>query len=165
MKHEAHTPADVLVHHLFDQAALSHQGAIALIKGESQLSYDQLHQRTHCLAQTIQRSAPEVMLLGLSSTRSFDMISGLLATLQAGKAYLPLDPTQPPARLQRIIASARLTTCLASQAEAPFFQDLGLEVILLDEEYNDFAPFAAAHGILLMCSTLLVLRVSPKVCA
>jgi non-ribosomal peptide synthetase component F len=52
------------------------------------------------------------------------LIAGLLAILQAGGAYLPLDPTLPPERLAALLADSAATVALrrprcATPAAAP----------------------------------------------
>ncbi|MEZ0487025.1 amino acid adenylation domain-containing protein [Fibrella aquatica] len=95
--------------------------------GHSQ-TYAQLHDESEKVAQRLLDTAPDAAIIGVSTTRRLGLISQLLGILKAGKAYLPLDPTYPAARLRQIIDSARLTHCLADQGEASFFEAVGLVV-------------------------------------
>jgi len=80
------------------------------------------------------------------------VITAILATLKAGKIYVPLDPTYPPARLSAMLQDARaqllvtdtrhfsLATNLASSGVAV----LNLEAIeAIGEETNLHLPIAA----------------------
>ena len=52
--------------------------------------------------------------VGVLLERSVDLIAALLAVVKAGAAYVPLDPTYPPARLARNALQMRAQLCLIS---------------------------------------------------
>jgi amino acid adenylation domain-containing protein len=54
---------------------------------------------------------PEV-LVGILTQRSLEMVVGILGTMKAGGAYLPLDPTYPPERLAFMLQDARVPVLL-----------------------------------------------------
>ena len=58
--------------------------------------------------------------MGLSVSKSGELIQGALAILKAGCAYVPLDPHYPPDRLRYLIddSGARLIIADASSADA-----------------------------------------------
>src|SRR5262249_2909260 len=74
--------------------------AVAAVEGERQLSYGELAGRAGALARRLAARGvgPEVPV-ALCVERSAEMVIALLAILQAGGAYLPLDPTYPAERL------------------------------------------------------------------
>ncbi|HEY0696887.1 MAG TPA: non-ribosomal peptide synthetase, partial [Micromonospora sp.] len=51
--------------------------------------------------------------VGVCLRRSPALVVGLLATLRAGAAYMPLDPDDPPARIAELLAAAGVTLVLA----------------------------------------------------
>jgi amino acid adenylation domain-containing protein len=61
------------------------------------------------------------------------MVVNVLAILQAGKTYVPLDPQYPTARLQQIIDNAGLAYCLAPSEETALFEGLGLHVVVAED--------------------------------
>lgn len=81
--------------------ALSHNG--------EQLTYRELNARANQLAHTLRQLGvgPE-MLVGLYLPRSSALVVGLLATIKAGGAYLPLDPNYPAQRLAFMLDDARV---------------------------------------------------------
>ncbi|GAB2588108.1 amino acid adenylation domain-containing protein [Spirosoma areae] len=125
-----------VVHELVEQVALAHQDRIAVIADDQQLTYQQLSSRADSLSRAIGHLAPNASLIGLSSSRTLEMIVGMLAILKAGKAYLPLDPAYPEQRLQQISADAGLQTCLVPAGETSLFSNLGLQVIVSDNQYD-----------------------------
>ncbi|RZL00666.1 MAG: non-ribosomal peptide synthetase, partial [Hymenobacter sp.] len=118
-----------LVHHLFEQAAAAHRERIAVVAGPTSLTYGQLAEQAAQLGQVIAQQGIDSDLVGLSTTRGLAMVVGLLAILQAGKAYLPLNPDHPAQRLTQLVASAGLTHCLAPAAEIALLGAVGLATI------------------------------------
>jgi amino acid adenylation domain-containing protein len=134
--------ADVsLVHHLVEEAAVSHETRAAVVAGNTTITYQQLNERADQLCRAIMHHAPTADVVGISTTRGPEMVIGLLAILKAGKAYLPLNPSYPAQRLAQLVASSGLTSCLAMAPDAAVFQELGLNVIGLDEQHSfDYQP-------------------------
>jgi len=102
---------------------------IAVRMFDETLTYRQLDEQSDVLSQAILRVASDSQLVGISCTRRTDMVVGVLAILKAGKAYLPLDPTYPDARLRQLINDSGVQYCLSTTVDEPLFAELGLHVI------------------------------------
>ena len=102
-----HSP-DQVFHKLFEGQVARMPDAIALVCGETHLTYRELDCRANCIGQRLCRLGvgPE-MLVGIYTDRSLEMIVGLLGILKAGGAYLPLDPTYPRRRLRYMLHDAK----------------------------------------------------------
>ena len=73
------------------------------------LSYAELASRSRRLARCLRaRGVARGSLVGLCVERSIDMLVAQLAILQAGAAYVPLDPAYPARRLAAMVRDARL---------------------------------------------------------
>jgi amino acid adenylation domain-containing protein/non-ribosomal peptide synthase protein (TIGR01720 family) len=114
--------------HLFALQAAKTPQSIALICDDEQLTYVAVADRVQALAQQLRQLGIQPhQVVGLCVHRSLDMAIGLLAIMQAGGVYLPLDPENPSERLQFICADASVMilvghrSCLASEwvAELP----------------------------------------------
>jgi amino acid adenylation domain-containing protein len=93
---------------LFRQHVAATPERIALNGAQGALSYLALSQRSNRLARCLQaHGVAPGDLVAISLPRSLDMVIAVLATVEAGAAYLPLDPAYPPARLDAMIAHAR----------------------------------------------------------
>ncbi len=93
---------------MFVQRAASSPDAVAVVHGSQHISCDCLRRVSHALAaMLIEHGAADNALVGICATRSIEMITGLLAIIEAGCAYLPLDPDYPPDRLRFMIHDSR----------------------------------------------------------
>ena len=115
-----HTQAafpDVCVHQLFEARVAERPQAVAVQFREETLTYEALNRRANQLANyllTRVGSGPgkEQKLVGVAVERSLDMLVALLATMKAGCAYVPLDPSHPTARLRHILSDANIVALI-----------------------------------------------------
>ena len=102
------------LHQLIAERCRRHPQRIAAEQNGAFLSYDQLARRSGEWAKVLRSRGvgPEV-LVAIYLDRSLDLITALLAVLEAGGSYLPLDPTHPQERLTYILddAGARFVIC------------------------------------------------------
>ncbi|WP_337842012.1 amino acid adenylation domain-containing protein [Rheinheimera sp.] len=137
---QASSVRGLCLHQCFQQRAQQKPHQLALVDGNTKLSYrqlDQLSDQLAALLHTKLASAGPVtdqpVLLMLS--RSWHAIVAMLAVLKAGAAYVPLDPDVPAERLQYIASdcqAALLLTETALQHLAP----TGPEVLSVDQWLN-----------------------------
>lgn len=115
-----------------------HNG-IALVFENNSITYPELLERVDNLAAAILHYAPNQEFIGISATKCIEMVIGVLAILKAGKAYLPLDPTYPQARIHQLTADSGLEFVVCPTNERTFFQQFDLNAIASDKIY-DYAP-------------------------
>ncbi|AML57741.1 Malonyl CoA-acyl carrier protein transacylase [Serratia rubidaea] len=126
------------LHVLFEQQAARTPQAIAVEDDAQQLSYQQLDQRASQLAHYLhQQGVGPDRRVGMFIERSCDMLVGILGTLKAGGAWLPLDSEYPDARLAYMLADAQSDVVLTTRSLAPRLRSLLAEqpaqVIMLDD--------------------------------
>ncbi|WP_375447479.1 amino acid adenylation domain-containing protein [uncultured Fibrella sp.] len=146
------------VDRLVDTISRSSGQSIAVVFDGNSLTYSQLDAEASQVAQLLLRTAPDADLIGISTTRRVSLVSQILGILKAGKAYLPLDPSYPPTRLQQIIDSAQLTHCLADVEEADLYEQFGVTVPT--EKPDTTSPLKAGSG----SPTLSVTKQNPVAC-
>jgi amino acid adenylation domain-containing protein len=115
----AELPAECCVHRLFEAQAAQSPRAIAAQFGADSLTYQELDRRANRLAGLLLQRMGGVgaeRLVGIAVERSLDMVVAMIAVLKAGCAYVPLDPTHPPARLRYILDDARVSALITDQA-------------------------------------------------
>ncbi|WP_156972530.1 condensation domain-containing protein, partial [Nitrosospira sp. NpAV] len=95
------------VHRLIERQVEACPEAVALIFGDTELSYAELNRRANRLAHRLIALGvgPETRV-GIAVERSLEMIVGLLAILKAGGAYVPLDPEYPQERLNYMVTDS-----------------------------------------------------------
>ncbi len=81
--------------------------ALALVYGDTRLSYGELDARANQLAHWLQGQGvgPDVPV-AVCAERSIELVVALLGVIKAGGAYLPLDPDHPRERLQGMLADS-----------------------------------------------------------
>ncbi|MCP5046251.1 MAG: amino acid adenylation domain-containing protein, partial [bacterium] len=93
-------PENKTLHGLFREQVLKTPDNIALELNEEQLSYKKLNEQANRLAAVlIEKQTSPGLIVALLMERSIGMIIGLLGILQAGAAYLPIDPETPEKRV------------------------------------------------------------------
>ncbi|AJE23910.1 non-ribosomal peptide synthetase [Azotobacter chroococcum] len=130
---QIHDPARLLPDLIAEQARLRPE-AIALVHGETRVSYAELEARANRLAHHLVACGvgPEARV-GLCLERSTAMIEGLLAILKAGGAFVPLDPDYPRERLAYMAEDSGLKwliTTSALRGRLPLGE--GVEALCLD---------------------------------
>ncbi|MFF3225028.1 amino acid adenylation domain-containing protein [Nocardia suismassiliense] len=117
-------PATTLVELVRRQAAAT-PDRVAVLSDTEELTYRALRQRTNRLAHwLIRRGIGPEQLVALRMANSVEFIVASLAVLEAGAAYLPIDPAYPEDRIDYLLSDARPTLSLnavdvaAAEAEA-----------------------------------------------
>ncbi len=105
------------VHRLFFQWAERTPDAPAIVWEEGSLSYGELAERADRLAQHLrgQGVGPETVV-ALCLERSPELVTAALAVLEAGGAYLPIDPAYPEERRTWILEDSGAAVVIRDQA-------------------------------------------------
>jgi len=102
-----------------DRIALSGEtvGVNGHLSRRYSLSYSELDRRAGWLAgKLIEQGVLPNTIVGIKVERSIEMIIGILGILQAGGAYLPIDPAYPQERIDFMLADCRAEIVIGSQA-------------------------------------------------
>ncbi|MEV0675448.1 amino acid adenylation domain-containing protein [Actinosynnema sp. NPDC050436] len=120
--------------------------AVALVFGDDELTGAELAARVHRLARVLgARGVGPDDVVALALPRSADLVVALLAVLDAGAAFLPLDVEHPVERLRELVADAR-TRLVVAVGETAAICPQGTEVLLLsDEPGASGEPLADPH--------------------
>ncbi|MFD9601188.1 amino acid adenylation domain-containing protein [Streptomyces sp. NPDC059970] len=112
---------DATLHGLFAAQAARTPDAPALLTDDTTVTFAELDARSDRLAHTLrERGIGPDAVVALIAERSAELITGILAVLKAGAAYLPVDPAYPRSRIDYLLAdsSARLVLHQARFADA-----------------------------------------------
>jgi amino acid adenylation domain-containing protein len=114
------------LHGMFAAQAARTPEAVALIAGEERITYAELESRSADLAARLQTLGvgPEVPV-GIFLERDANLVVALLATLQAGGFYVPLDPAYPSDRIGFMLEDSGCQAVLTTQSLAPKLPENG----------------------------------------
>ncbi len=123
-------PKHVSIHESFQAQARRNPDAVALVSGNRQLTYRELERCAHRLALSLrQRGVRTEDRVALYTQRSPETIIAMLGILQAGAAYVPLDPELPAERLAWMIEDSQARVLVAVGAPPPPLAVEGLEIL------------------------------------
>jgi amino acid adenylation domain-containing protein len=133
-------PRDKCMHELFEQRVSETPGAIAVVCGSQQLTYQELNQKANQLANYLRSlGAGPDSLVGLCMYRSLEMIIGILGTLKAGAAYVPLDPAYPQKRLASMLEEVDLQVLLTTRDMRAVLPENKIRQVCLDSDWHQIA--------------------------
>ncbi|QFU89281.1 non-ribosomal peptide synthetase [Amycolatopsis sp. YIM 10] len=101
------------LHELFEAAVDRDPDAIAVVQGETRLTFGELDARANGLARQLHGER-----IGILATLSVEFVVCALAVMKSGAAYVPLDPKLPEQRLRTLFRLGHLSTLLADPAYA-----------------------------------------------
>ncbi|MEV7864486.1 amino acid adenylation domain-containing protein, partial [Streptomyces hirsutus] len=130
---------------VFEQRAAQTPDAVAVSLEDESLTYAELNERANRLAHLLigQGVGPE-QTVALALPRSLELVTGVLAVLKAGAAYLPLDPDYPADRLAYTLADARPTHLITTTGIATTLPESQTPVLVLDAPRTQAELTAAA---------------------
>jgi amino acid adenylation domain-containing protein/non-ribosomal peptide synthase protein (TIGR01720 family) len=119
---------------LFAERATLQPHAPALSREGRQMSYMELASRARAWAGRLAECGiADEALVGIYLDRGPEAIIAMLATLEAGGAYLPLDPSYPKERLAFMIKDAGVRAIITDRRLRERLPDWDVDVLLADE--------------------------------
>src|SRR4029079_11453921 len=117
----------------FEQQAERTPDRIAIQFGCDRMTYRELDRRSNQLARILLRhGARPDSLVAICMDRSLEMIVSMLATLKAGAAYLPIDPSYPPERIRMTLEDANPLVILTQDSLAATLPEVSVPIISID---------------------------------
>ncbi|WP_406289350.1 non-ribosomal peptide synthetase [Embleya sp. NBC_00896] len=143
--HDTDAPVPGLtVPELFARQVERAPDAVAVVSGDSAVSYRELDERSSRLAEALRRRhvGPEAVV-AVALPRSVDLVVALLGVVKAGGAYLPIDPTFPVERIRSVVSDSSVRVLLTDAATAEVLSaDLEVPAIVFDDIRSDTADDA-----------------------
>jgi len=126
--------ADRCIHECIAAMAARHARRTALRCGRVSITYAELDRRATQLARrlTALGVGPDV-LVGLWLERSIEMVVAILAVLEAGGGYVPIDPAYPRDRASFVLEDAQPPVVLTVTSLAGALPAFGGRVLCLDD--------------------------------
>jgi amino acid adenylation domain-containing protein len=127
---------------LLSEIAFQFPEKVALVEGETSLSYDALRQR-------IEQTAGHLQMLGVRRgervavvfERSIEEVVAMASVMMAGGLYVPIDPCNPSSLVEFQLRDAEACLILSHQRCANVWRDIESEVPRVDLDSSEyFAP-------------------------
>nr|NIM15781.1 AMP-binding protein [Candidatus Aminicenantes bacterium]NIM82558.1 AMP-binding protein [Candidatus Aminicenantes bacterium]NIN21918.1 AMP-binding protein [Candidatus Aminicenantes bacterium]NIN45696.1 AMP-binding protein [Candidatus Aminicenantes bacterium]NIN88531.1 AMP-binding protein [Candidatus Aminicenantes bacterium] len=110
-------PADKTIPELFGAQVEKNPDHTAVSCEDMHLSYNELHLRAGRLALILRKKGVRAdTIVGLTIGRSLEMMIGIMGILEAGGAYLPIDPNYPQGRINYMLKDSKANILLAAPA-------------------------------------------------
>ncbi|WP_226000285.1 non-ribosomal peptide synthetase/type I polyketide synthase [Paenibacillus sp. BJ-4] len=122
------------LHQLFEKQAQSHPDNVAVVCGDSQLTYEQLEVRSNYLARRlIDLGVGQGIGVGICTERSIETVIAILGVLKTGAAYIALDPVYPTEHLNFILSDSSATFVVVQETTRERALQLeGAQIICID---------------------------------
>ncbi|MCR8577388.1 non-ribosomal peptide synthetase [Streptomyces sp. Isolate_219] len=119
---------------LFEQRAAQHPDAVAVVSGDTTLTFRQLDERANQLARVLAaRGVVQESVVGLALPRSPENVVAVLAVLKAGATYLPIEPDYPTERLTYMLADAGPVVLVTDERTAAELPESACPRLVVDE--------------------------------
>ena len=107
-------PRDKTIVDLFEEQVENTPNNVAVVCGNEQITYKELNTKANSLAFYLRNTEKITRnsLVGIMVNRSLEMIIAILATLKAGGAYIPIDPTYPKDRITYMLEESNVKILL-----------------------------------------------------
>ena len=135
------------IHQLVEERSRQKPDAVALVCDRHSLTYRHLEERANRAAHfLLNRGAGPDTRIAIAMERSVDLVVGLLAILKTGAAYVPLDLSQPRARLQSIVEDSDAAFLLTRQRAASGVGIAGPQQVLIERAIHEEVPIGCRPG-------------------
>ncbi|MFF3977341.1 amino acid adenylation domain-containing protein, partial [Streptomyces sp. NPDC001828] len=116
------------------EAHVAHDpAAVAVVDGDSELTYGQLDARASQLARLLMaRGAGPERIVALALPDPVEMTVAVFAVLKAGAAYLPVDPKYPADRIAFMLADSAPSLLVTTEELAGRLPEPGCPTVLVD---------------------------------
>jgi amino acid adenylation domain-containing protein len=127
--HERLDRPPACAHELFETEAAAHPESIAIVSGDTRLSYHALDSHAEGLARALGAAGVGAeSRVGILLDRSAAMVTAAIGVMKSGAAYVPLDPAYPVERLRFIARDSALRALVTRPSVLAALPDLADEL-------------------------------------
>jgi amino acid adenylation domain-containing protein len=138
-------PSDATIGALFDDIAFTHVNAVAIVDGDRTVTYGELATSVDQFGQALSTAgvgAGDRVVCELP--RGLDLIVAIVAIVRIGAAYVPIDPTYPAARRDRMRSAARARAAVVRGTDSD--PEHGIRIVALESDADPLDTGGGAVG-------------------
>ncbi|MFE9325082.1 amino acid adenylation domain-containing protein [Nocardia sp. NPDC052278] len=133
----AEPTAQLVLRDILSGTARRYPDAVAVRCGDTTWTYRELDRRADGLARLLAGHGVRAeSIVALAVSRSAELVVAIWAVAKTGAAFLPLDPSNPAARIGELLSGSRITLGVTTSAVAPKLPDT-VDWLLLDASASD----------------------------
>ena len=103
------------VYELFEEQVIKTPNKVALDFKDNTLTYKELNERSNQLANHLRKKGiNNKSIVAIMETHSIDLMISILASMKAGAAYLPIDPSYPVERINYMLDDSKSNIMLTN---------------------------------------------------
>ena len=134
LKEDIDSELDTTICNLVVKKMFQHPEKTAIIDGVTEIDYHQLIQMANQVAgELIHRDIKPGALIGVCMNRNWKLVATLLGIMQAGCAYVPLDPAYPEERIQYMLQHSQATAVFVDNEQVAALCQPVQELIWIDK--------------------------------
>ncbi|GAA4274584.1 amino acid adenylation domain-containing protein [Aquimarina gracilis] len=129
---------------------LVHPKRIAVIDGKTKIDYKSLMERASEVAgELVDRGVKPGSLVGVCMHRSWELVAALIGVMQAGCAYVPLDPAYPKDRVRYMLEHSKAIAAIVDNEIASNLCSEVQELIWIDKlrGYTDSSVIPSSNDL------------------
>lgn len=131
---EVDFPTEDTVVDLFERQVTETPDRVALVFGESTMTYDEVNQSANKIARMLRaKGVKRDDAVGVLMEKNMQVVISMLGVLKAGGAYVPVDVNYPQDRIDYIINNSQLHLMLTSDEYAGLVQNDAVVLVTLAE--------------------------------
>lgn len=124
-KTERDYPKHLSIPELLKERIQTQPDHLALVEGERAFTYEELGQEIHRVAgYLIDSGVKQEDAVAVYMNRSVEAVIAILAILQAGAAYVPIDPAQPEDRIRFMLEDSGASVLLYADSQPPVHESI-----------------------------------------
>ncbi|MDQ3192186.1 MAG: amino acid adenylation domain-containing protein [Bacteroidota bacterium] len=129
---KSHPNSEKSIQQWFEEQVEGNTSKGIVFKNEN-LTFEDLNKRANQLAHKLLKSgAGKNQVVAIVTERSLDMITGIMAALKSGSAFLPIDPDYPQERIDFVLLDSN-ATILLTQSHLKEKVDFAGKIIFIDD--------------------------------
>lgn len=145
---ERRFPLSKTVSHAFNAIAKTYPQKVAIVDGERSITYQALNDAAGTIASLLRKNMiPPGTTIGVTGNRTLETFTAILGIVKASLAYLAIDPSYPPDRIDHMLKESGARILLTPHGLPEHLKRLSFDGSIIDLSKEMTAPCPALQAI------------------